>query len=181
MIKTEEIDKFYYFFPQTVAVIGVEKNVMPAAWHTPISAKPPLVGILVAPKRHTYTLLKKEKEFTINFMGFEYSAMIAKIGGTSGRDLDKLKKFKIEFHSAEKVKGIVLSDSYAAYECEKFAVEKFGDHFLVIGKIVLLHYRDGILTSEHLVDEKKVSPMLYFGKDRYVTISPHSLSIHKRG
>jgi flavin reductase (DIM6/NTAB) family NADH-FMN oxidoreductase RutF len=180
MVKTSEIEKFYYFFPQTVALVGVKRNVMPAAWHTPISAKPPLFGVLISPKRYTYSLLEKETGFTINFLEHSQASLMAKTGSTSGKDIDKLKEFKIKFSSADEVGGMILLDSYATYECEKFAMHEYGDHFLVIGKIVLIHYRKGLINPEGIVDEKKVSPMLYFGKDRYITIDPDTLSIHKR-
>lgn len=180
MIKTANIEKFYYFFPQTVAVVGVDNNVMPAAWHTPISAHPPLFGVLISPKRHTYLLLQKENGFTINFMEHDQASLIAKIGSTSGRDVDKLREFDIDFTSAESVNGVILSKSYAIYECQKFALKEYGDHFLAVGKIVSIHYRQDILTSQGLVDEHKVSPILYFGKDRYITVVPDTLEVHKR-
>lgn len=180
MVKTSEIEKFYYFFPQTVAVVGVKRNVMPAAWHTPISAQPPLFGVLISPKRHTYSLLKKGNGFTVNFMEHNKASLIAKIGSTSGRDRDKLKEFKIDFSPADRVNGVILLDSYAAYECEKFFMEEYGDHFLVVGKIILIHYKREILTPEGLVNDGRVSPMLYFGKDRYITTDPDTLAIHKR-
>lgn len=180
MNSTVDIGKFYYFFPQAVAVVGIDKNVMPAAWHTPISADPPLYGVLISPKRHTFELLQKKNGFTVNFLEHDQAHLIAKIGSTSGRDINKLNEFNIKFVPAEKVDGPLLQDSYAIYECEKFAVEEYGDHFLFIGKIVLIHYRKEIVNSGRLVDEKKVTPLLYFGQDRYITINPQTLSIFKR-
>jgi flavin reductase (DIM6/NTAB) family NADH-FMN oxidoreductase RutF len=179
-VKTSEISKFYYFFPQTVAVIGVGKNVMPAAWHTPISAQPPLFGVLVSPKRYTYSLLNREQGFTVNFLEHSKASLIAQIGSTSGRDTEKLMEFNINTAPADSVSGVILLDSFAAYECEKFAMHEYGDHFLIIGKIVLIHYTDDLITSGGVVDENKVSPMLYFGKDRYITIDPDTLAVHKR-
>ncbi len=175
MYKTTEIEKFYYFFPQTVALVGVQNNLMPAAWHTPISAKPPLFGVLVSPKRYTYMLLEQEKGFTINFLEQSQASLIAKLGSTSGRDINKLEKFKIKFNKADKVNGVILSDSYATFECEKFAMHEYGDHFLVVGKIIQIYFKEGIITEGGIVDEKKISPMLYFGKDRYFTIDPDTL------
>ncbi len=180
MKKTTDIGKFYYFFPQTVAVVGVEKNIMPAAWHTPISAQPPLYGVLISPKRYTFELLQKEDGFTVNFLEYSDASLIARTGGTSGRNINKFAKFKIAYFAAEKVNGPLLATSYAAYECEKYAVKEYGDHFLFIGKIVLIHYKESITISGNLVDEKNVSPMLYFGRDRYITIDPNTLAIFER-
>lgn len=180
MHRISDVGKFYYFFPQTVAVVGVNKNVMPAAWHTPISAQPPLYGILISPKRYTFELLQKGKGFTVNFLEHGRASLVAKTGSTSGKDINKLNEFNIKFSMAEKVNGPILQDTYAAYECEKFTEEQYGDHFLFIGKIILIHYREEIITSSCLIDEKKVLPMLYFGRDRYITTDPQSLAIFKR-
>lgn len=181
MVKTTDIGRFYYYFPQAVTVVGVDRNVMPVAWHTPISAQPPLFGILVSPKRYTYSLLKQEDGFTVNFMDFNEASLIAKIGGTSGRDIDKLKKFKIAYKPGEEVNGVIITSSYAAYECEKHAEHVIGDHSLFVGKIIVIHYRKEIITLDGLVDEKKLLPMLYFGKDRYITVNPQTTVVHKRG
>lgn len=180
VINTEELSKFYYFFPQTVAIIGAGTNIMPAAWHTPISAQPPLYGILISPKRYTYTLLIKERGFTINFLEFDKASLIAKLGSTSGRDINKLREFKIAYSVGKRVPGVIMSDAYAAYECEKFSSAEYGDHFLFVGRVILIHYRKDVLTNGRLVTVEKVSPTLYFGKDRYLTINPESLQICER-
>lgn len=177
MNKTTEINKFYYLFPQSVAMIGVDKNVMPAAWHTAISTAPPLYGVLISPKRFTYELLIKAKGFTVSFLNIDQADIIAKTGSSSGRDIDKFQRFKINFVYGEKIKGPLFTDAYAAFECEKFATYELGDHFLFVGKIILLHYREGILNPAGLIDLQKIKTTLYFGKNRYLTIAPESLKI----
>jgi flavin reductase (DIM6/NTAB) family NADH-FMN oxidoreductase RutF len=181
MVAITDAQKFYYYFPQSVAVVGVDNNVMPVAWHTPISADPPLYGILVSPKRYTYERLKKKQGFTVNFLEHDDAALIARIGGTSGRDIDKLTTFKIDHVSGDTVHGVIITRSYAAYECQPYAEQELGDHWLYVGKIVVMHVREDIVTSQGLIDVKKISPVLYFGKDRYITIDPTSLTVIKRG
>lgn len=180
MHKIENYEKFYYLYPQTVAVIGVDRNLMPAAWHTPVSAKPPLYGILISPKRYTYELLKKEKGFTVNFLMHDQAPCIALIGSTSGRDIDKIERFKIAATRAPNVNGMIMEASYAAYECEKKDMHEYGDHFLIVGLIISIHVAQDTLSRKETLDERKVSPALYFGKDRYLTIDPDTLSIVKR-
>ena len=65
-------------------------------------------------------------------------------------------------------------------ECEKSDMHEYGDHFLVVGRIILIHVSQNILKEDDIIDEKNASPVLYFGKDRYLTINPDSLSIFKR-
>jgi len=180
VLTTKDLDKFYYLFPQTVAVIGVGKNLMPAAWHTPISAKPPLYGVLISPKRYTYEILPEHEGFTVNFLMKDQAELIAQLGSTSGRDIDKLSEFGIAIRNAEKIKGVIMSASYGAYECRKYALHEYGDHFLLVGQILSIHVNREMLLEQNLVDENRVRPVLYFGKDRYLTIGPDTLSIHKK-
>ena len=180
VLTTTDLEKFYYLFPQTVAVIGVGENLMPAAWHTPISAKPPLYGVLISPKRHTYEILPEHDGFTVSFLMKDQAGLIAKLGSTSGRDIDKLTRFGVAVRNAEKIEGVIMSESYGAYECSKHALNEYGDHFLLVGQILSIHINRNLLREKEMVDEKKVRPVLYFGKDRYLTIDPSTLSIHKK-
>ena len=180
MRKNKEFEKFYYLFPQTVAIIGVARNLMPAAWHTPISSKPPLYGVLISPKRHTYTLLEQETGFTVNFLMHDQASMIAKLGSTSGRDIDKISHLRITAQRAEKVNGMLMSTSYGAYECEKFALHEYGDHFLLVGRVISIHVADDASSKKGIIDEKRVRPVLYFGKNRYLTIDPKTLSVFEK-
>jgi len=175
--KSTHIEKFYYLYPQTVAFVGYADNIMPAAWHTPISAQPPLHGVLISSERHTFSLLDQKRGFTINLLGHEYAEISAKTGNTSGRDMDKLERFAIEYEYGDHIKGPILTHSYAAYECEYCTAYELGDHFLFVGKIVLVHYDDAYLQKGGIVDPDKIKPMLYFGKDRYITIDPRTLVI----
>jgi flavin reductase (DIM6/NTAB) family NADH-FMN oxidoreductase RutF len=180
MLANRELEKFYYLFPQTVAVIGVGKNLMPVAWHTPISAKPPLYGVLISPKRHTFELLPGCNGFTVNFLMHNQAALIAELGSTSGRDIEKLSHFNVATRNAENVDSVIMSASYGAYECNKHALHGYGDHFLLVGQILSVHINEDLLREPNLIDEEKVRPILYFGKDRYLTIDPNTLSIHKK-
>jgi flavin reductase (DIM6/NTAB) family NADH-FMN oxidoreductase RutF len=180
MMKTEKIEKFYYYYPQAVVLVGVAGNLMPAAWHTPISARPPLFGVLISPKRYTLDLLKKEDGFTINFVEHDMAAIIAKLGGISGREVDKLRRFEIEHAPGQRTSGAILAACYAAYECRKISMTEYGDHYLVVGEIVLIHYQEERLNRDGMPEVAKVKPVLYFGQDRYLTIDPKTLDIHKR-
>lgn len=178
--KTRDIGKFYYFYPQTVAFVGCANNIMPAAWHTPISAQPPLHGVLVSPKRYTFELLSTEKGFTLNFLDHGLSQVSADTGSTTGRDMNKLTSCRIKYTMGDYINGPILEQAYAAYECAHYAIHEIGDHFLFVGKIVLLHYDESCLNKISAVDPDKIKPMLYFGKDRYITIDPNSLVIKTR-
>ena len=44
-----------------------QENVMPVAWHMPVSVDPPLVAIAVEQSRHTADLIRHAQEFALNF------------------------------------------------------------------------------------------------------------------
>lgn len=178
-VELTQLKGFYGVWPQAVAIIGAGQNLMPAAWHMPISADPPLYGVSVSPKRHTYALLARETGFTVNFLTHDQAGLIAKLGSTSGRDMDKLERFGLEAEPAARASGVILRASYAAFECEKFAVHECGDHFLIVGRVLTLHVAREALDKAGALDPGQIRPALYFGKDRYVTIDPDTLSIHK--
>ncbi|MBE0432239.1 flavin reductase family protein [candidate division WOR-3 bacterium] len=180
MLEFAKLQDFYSIFPQTVAIIGAARNLMPAAWHTPLSADPPLYGVSVSPKRYTYDLLARESGFTVNFLMHEEAGLIAKLGNTSGREIDKLERFGLAAERAGKVNGMILQACYGAFECEKFAVHECGDHFLVVGQILAIHVTREVLSEHEVIDLRKVRPALYFSKDRYLTIDPATLAVHKK-
>jgi flavin reductase (DIM6/NTAB) family NADH-FMN oxidoreductase RutF len=78
------------------------------------------------------------------------------------------------------VNGLIMSSAYATYECEKYGMHEYGDHYLLVGRILLIHIAEDVLQARELVDEKKVRPALYFGKDRYLTIDPDTLSVFRK-
>ena len=65
----------YGLYPTIPCIVLVKLsdkiNGISIAWHTLLSASPPLYGICVSPKRYSYEMIKEAKEFTINFIPFE--------------------------------------------------------------------------------------------------------------
>lgn len=179
-VELTKLQAFYSVFPQTVAVIGAARNLMPAAWHTPLSADPPLYGVSVSPKRHTCALLAQAAGFTVNFLTHDQAGLIAGLGSTSGRDIDKVERFGLAAEKAPRANGLILEACYAALECEKFAVHECGDHLLIVGRVRAIHVARAVLADAETLDPRKVRPALYFGKDRYVTIDPASITVHQR-
>ena len=92
------VGKYYHYaFPmQTVLVTCNDKegktNIITLAWHTTISRNPPLYGISISPKRYSYALIKKSKEFVINFIPYSQVEAAQYCGTHSGRTTDKLCK-----------------------------------------------------------------------------------------
>jgi flavin reductase (DIM6/NTAB) family NADH-FMN oxidoreductase RutF len=172
-VSTEGVGIFAQHYPRVAALItaraGSQANVMTAAWHMPISYNPPLYTIAIAPKRFTYSLIAASHEFGVNFMPADYADLVAAIGGSHGAELNKFKAFHISTDEPLKTVVPILRVSYAAYECKVIDDRVYGDHRLIIGEIVAVHWLKEVFMEDGSLDLTSVSPTLYIGNEHYVS------------
>jgi len=162
--------KYYYHYPTVVAIIVTKiedrVNLMSVAWHTQLSFDPPLYGVSISPKRFTHKLLKKSKEFTLNFLEYDDYEIAAFVGRSSGFDVDKISIFDIELSEGRLVDVPIISRAYAVYECEVVDMKDYGDHTFFVGRILGVHYREDAFEN----NLPNVNTLLYLGSDTYTTI-----------
>jgi len=173
--KDLEKSGFYHYYPVVPVVVVVKHedrmDALAVAWNMALSFDPPLFGVAVSPKRFSYKLLKASKEFTANFLPFESIAIIAAVGRTSGREIDKFSTYKIKTSRSSVIETPYLKDAYAAYECKVVRQIKTGDHVLFIGEVQAVHYKAGFFNRKTKIPElRKFTPALYLGADHYIGI-----------
>ena len=172
-IISEGVGVFAQSLPAVATIITAQakgkNNAMAAAWHASISFNPPLYGVSISPKRFTYQLIASSREFGVNFLPFEAAELVASAGGSTGREIDKFQKFNIATDKPLKTAVPILEAAYAAYECQLIDDREYGDHRWLVGKIVAVHWLKEAFTSEEVIDLDKVSPILYLGKEHYLT------------
>ena len=172
---SESIGAFSQHYPRVAIIVtahaGGRDNAMAVAWHMPISKNPPLYGIVVSPKRFTYELILASKEFGINFLPAEQAELVAATGGSKGSEIDKFKAFNIAKDSSVKTAAPILKAAYAAYECRLVDDRLYGDHRLLVGEIVAVHYLEGAFMADETLNLEKVKPVLYLGSEHYLGIS----------
>jgi flavin reductase (DIM6/NTAB) family NADH-FMN oxidoreductase RutF len=177
-VTTAEIGKFYHHYPRIATILTVnsegKKNAMAAAWHSAISYDPPLYGVAVATKRYTYQMIRGAGEFGINFMPFESTELIAAVGGSGGKQLDKFSHFKLAEEKPLKTNVPVLKDAYAVYECKLVDHKIYGDHSWMVGEILAVHFDDTLFTDKGTLDLSKLNPALYLGAELYITTKKES-------
>lgn len=180
----KDIAKQFQHYPGLAALVTAhakgKDNVMAVAWHTPLSASPPLYGITIAPKRFTYQLISESKEFAINFLPFEVAELVAAVGGCSGSEVDKFHRFNIAKDRSAKTAAPILKAAYAAYECQLVDDREYGDHRFLVGRIVAVHWLKEVFTAEGQLDMNKVNPILYLGSDVYLTTSKDTVRLLDR-
>lgn len=174
-LKGSDIGEFYRHSPMAVAVITAhadgKDSGMSAAWISPVSFNPPLLGVSIASKRHTFSMIAKAGEFAVNFFALEKAEVFAQFGGCSGRDTDKFEKFGVKAHPGDVVSAPVIEDAYAVYECRLFDRKTFGDHDWFVGEIICIHRREGIINQGGGLDLKVLNPSLYLGQELYASVN----------
>ncbi len=172
---SEGIGNFYHHYPRVAAIVTAQakgkSNAMTVAWHTSISFSPPLYGVSISPKRFTYQLIVDSKEFGVNFLPFEAAEMVASVGGSGGREVDKFQQFNIARDKPVRTAVPILTAAYAAYECKLVDDRGYGDHRLLVGEIVAVHWLKESFAPQEILDLDKICPILYLGHELYLTTS----------
>ena len=170
---------FHHHYPRLALIVTChargKDNAMAVAWHSSISFNPPLFGVSIAPKRYTYELILEAGEFAVNFMPLEKAELVAAVGGSLGRKVDKFAKFHLAKEKPLKTSAPILKDAYAAYECKLYDHHTCGDHEWFIGEIVATHFDETRFTPAGILDLGKVKPALFIGGELYVTTDPASV------
>jgi flavin reductase (DIM6/NTAB) family NADH-FMN oxidoreductase RutF len=165
---------YHYAFPmQTVLVTCKDTkgktNIITLAWHTPISRRPPLYGISVSPKRHSYSLIEQNKEFVVNFIPYSLVEAAQFCGTHSGRTTDKLCKTGLTLQPSTMLSTPRITEGYAHLECTLVNDIELGDHHLLIGTVVAVSadddaFKDELLRTDH------IHPLYYIGDNAYTTL-----------
>ena len=177
-VKIEGAGRFSCHYPKLAVVVTTQSqgkaNAMAVAWHTSISANPPLYGLSITTKRLTYEFIIESGTFGINFVPFGKVELVPSVGGISGRQADKFERFGIIQEEGLKASVPILKDAYACYECKLVDHQPCGDHEWVVGEVVATYFLEEFLTSDGVLDLSKVSPTMYAGAERYVTMDGKS-------
>ncbi len=165
---------YHYAFPmQTILVTCNDPtgktNIITLAWHTPISRKPPLYGISLSPKRYSYGLIEKSKEFVINFIPYTLVEAADFCGTHTGKNTDKLCTTGLTLTSSKKLSTPLITEGYAHLECTLHKTIPLGDHSLFIGEVVAVSADNDAFENE-LLRTDRVHPCYYIGKNAYTTL-----------
>ncbi len=94
-----------------------KENVMTMSWHMMIDFDPPIVGIVMSNRDYSFDILKETKECVINIPSVKLAEAVVKVGNTSGRNLDKFKKFNLTKAPASVVQAPLIDECFANLEC----------------------------------------------------------------
>lgn len=142
-------------------------NVMPVAWHTPLSANPPLLGVAIEQSRHSAEMASHAEEFALNFPSRQLLHHVQYLGSISGSRFDKFELTQLETFLGAHVSSPLLAGCVAWVECEVRQVIPVGDHLLFVGLPVAVHVDPRAFGERWLVGEGSEQPLHFLGGNEY--------------
>ncbi len=154
-MKESEIDlktAYRFLYPRFTIVVSsgtlTNPNALAIAWSTPLSADPPLVGVLISEKRYSYEIIKKEKCFVVNVPNFNLIDETHYVGRISGRDEpNKVEKAGFTLEVSKKVSAPSIKECKINLECTLTDIITTGDHEMFIGEIIAISVDSDIRDS----------------------------------
>lgn len=128
-----------YPLPAVLVTVGAtpeEWNMLTVAWTGTICSDPAMCYISVRPERHSFPILMKNMEFTINLTTVEMARATDWAGVRSGRDFDKWKETGLTPLPGVKVASPTIEQSPLAIECRVKSVTDLGTHHIFISEVL---------------------------------------------
>jgi flavin reductase (DIM6/NTAB) family NADH-FMN oxidoreductase RutF len=167
------------FYPQVPVVVTVESKgrveAMPAIWCMPLSFKPPLIGIAIAPEHETYKMILETQVFAINWLDYSHADQVGELGETSGKDfMEKLAAVGLTAVKGREISQSLIQEASAALECRIRESHRTGTHELVVAEVLGAYAADCF--SDYW-DFSQHNPLLYAGtvkngKKSWIFMSP---------
>jgi len=140
-MKKVGLSKAYRLFYPSVPVIvactdGGRVYAMPAVSVVSLSSDPALVGVSSSPSHATHGAILRAGKFSLSWLGSGRVRAVEALGTTRATTKDKLRSAGLA-HGKGKVLDVpVIEGSFAVMECSLAGREHFGDHELLVGKVV---------------------------------------------
>ena len=125
-----------------------EYNIITVSWTGTINTNPPMCYISVRPERHSYNIIKKNKEFVINLTTEQLARITDFNGVKSGKNIDKFKETGLTPVKTKKINTISIEESPVNIECRVTQIIPLGSHDMFLAEVV------SVSVNENLLDEK---------------------------
>jgi flavin reductase (DIM6/NTAB) family NADH-FMN oxidoreductase RutF len=96
---------------------GGQTDIMTMGWHTVMEFSPSLVGCVISSANHSFGLVRQSGECVINLPTTKLTDVVAKIGNSSGAEVDKFAAFGLTAEPAHQVGAPLIRECHACFEC----------------------------------------------------------------
>ncbi|MBF6599863.1 MAG: flavin reductase family protein [Dehalococcoidia bacterium] len=143
------------------------QDVMPAAFVTPLSMDPPLIGVAVHPSRHSHDMIKFSEEFALSVPTRALLHHVQYLGSVSGIDLAKLELTRLPTFRGRRIDAPLLEGCIGWIECGVHDAYTIGDHTLFVGKVIAAQAEGDAFDETWLLHDAEEAPLQYLGLNFY--------------
>jgi flavin reductase (DIM6/NTAB) family NADH-FMN oxidoreductase RutF len=134
-------------------------NIITLGMYMPISIRPPLVCIGVAPRRYSHKLIEESGEFVINTPPIPIEEQMHYCGTESGRLVDKFAETGLTPIPSLKVGPPRIKECFGHLECKVVQKHTCGDHTLFVGEVVATSADEDVMNGD-VLDVLKARPIV---------------------
>ncbi len=145
-------------------------NVLPVAWHAPLAARPPLVGIAIEQTRYSAEMISHSEQFALNIPARALLHHVQYLGSFTGARMDKLEATQFETFTAAHVDAPLLTGCLAWVECAVQQKLPMGDHIWFVGQVVAVHVDPAAFSDRWLLGPPDLRPLQFLGDHYYSTL-----------
>jgi len=150
-------------------------NIITLAWAMPISRRPPLLLIGMAPKRYSHELIAGPKEFVVNIPTMDIIKKTLFCGRRTGRKHDKFAETGLTPMPAKMIRPPIIKECVAHLECKLHQQIAMGDHTLFVGEVLTAYVNKGVFLNRKF-DLEKVKLIYHVGGSDFATLDPETVT-----
>lgn len=110
-----------YLEPGPVVLVGsawrAHTDLMTMGWHTVMEFTPSLLGCVISRANHSYGLVRRSRECTINIPEARWVDQVVGVGNCSGADVDKFERFGFTAERGIQVSAPLVRECFVQIEC----------------------------------------------------------------
>lgn len=139
-----------------------EWNVFTASWVGTICSDPAMCYVSIRPERHSYDIVKRNMEFTLNLTTVELARATDWCGVRSGRDYNKFEEMNLTPCKGVKVSAPYIEQAPISIECRVKEIIHLGTHDMFIADVLNVIADDRFIDPETgAFDMSKANLLVY--------------------
>jgi flavin reductase (DIM6/NTAB) family NADH-FMN oxidoreductase RutF len=122
------------------------ENIMACEWTHHISYSPGLIAVCLRSGKATHENISETKEFGVSITATDQSIMASVAGGSSGKDVDKIRALEelgFKFCKAKKINTLMVEGAVVNIECKLVEKLDLGSHTMFVGEVQEATLNDG--------------------------------------
>ena len=147
-----------------------EWNVFTASWVGTICSDPAMCYVSIRPERHSYDIVKRNMEFTLNLTTEKLARATDWCGVRSGRDYNKFEEMNIIPSKGVKVNAPFIEESPISIECRVKEIVKLGTHDMFIADVLNVIADERFIDTETGAFDMKKACLLVYAHGGYYTM-----------